>query len=715
MRRIIHCLLLRGPIRTKIVCLVSPIVLAIVALSSVNYLSGRMLNAQLNGSSSGMITLTAIKETQDGMNAFLLQTTEASRDSLRDLLSAQVSRIRDSLAIADEDQERESLMSAEKIAQAVSAKIDDLWQMHSDEQATRAEIQQTLASLSDMQSKLETYLNIPTDGGQDSVSSKAAVAETLAKIGGFNYELRIAASDFFGSPGDDTLQKVRGRLKGLGFYLSKVGSEKSSSGAVRDVALKASDAVNRLQDGFGRFLQKLRDRDSAFRNAGKDVNEAWGRILAFAEIQRASAASTQSKAQIISAVTAVIALLFVCAAALLLIRSIRTPVEALTVSMRRVAAGNLDEVILGCDKSDEIGEMANALDVFRRNALDKIQVERDAEQARSLSRQQRQDDEARKSRDAGAVRAAVEAIAFGLRQLAAGNLTVVLDEAFAEELDPLRLDFNASIAELAEILKDVRARVTVIDRELAKVTESANHLSKRTEQQASSLEETSAALLEIAATAKEAVQSSKEIEGVAARANQEAARSMKVVGDAMTSMKDIETSSHSISAITAMIGQIAFQTNLLALNAGVEAARAGEAGKGFAVVAHEVRELAQRTSTSSSEIHTLIVGSGEHVMHGAVLVRDAGEAINDISGIIALVLEGLRGIALGARSQCTGIEEVTAAIGAIDRLTQQNSAMAEQTNVAVASIVDETSRLKEMIQRFAIDRGTADTGLAVAA
>lgn len=135
---------------------------------------------------------------------------------------------------------------------------------------------------------------------------------------------------------------------------------------------------------------------------------------------------------------------------------------------------------------------------------------------------------------------------------------------------------------------------------------SADDLSKRTEQQAASLEETAAALDQITVNVANSSKRADEARKVAVLANESAAQSGKVVANAVDAMQKIEQSSNEISNIIGVIDEIAFQTNLLALNAGVEAARAGEAGKGFAVVAQEVRELAQRSAKAAKEIKDLI-------------------------------------------------------------------------------------------------------------
>lgn len=152
-------------------------------------------------------------------------------------------------------------------------------------------------------------------------------------------------------------------------------------------------------------------------------------------------------------------------------------------------------------------------------------------------------------------------------------------------------------------------------------------LSKRTEQQAASLEETAAALDQITTNVFNSSKRTEEARHVAIEANKSARKSGEVVANAVNAMQRIEQSSSQISSIIGIIDEIAFQTNLLALNAGVEAARAGEAGKGFSVVAQEVRELAQGSAQAAKEIKDLIRNSVDEVSTGVKLVQETGQAL----------------------------------------------------------------------------------------
>jgi methyl-accepting chemotaxis protein len=291
-------------------------------------------------------------------------------------------------------------------------------------------------------------------------------------------------------------------------------------------------------------------------------------------------------------------------------------------------------------------------------------------------------------------------IGTGLAKLATKDLTFRLTADLPEAYAKLQADFNDALDQLEQALQHVRSSTEAMVAGTREISSASNDLSRRTEQQACSLEEAASALDQITTTVKNTAKSAAHAREVVSAAKVDAEQGGDVVRRAVSAMAEIEKSSEQIGKIIAVIDEIAFQTNLLALNAGVEAARAGDAGRGFAVVASEVRALAQRSADAAKEIKNLISTSTNQVGQGVDLVAETGKALERIvtrvTEINSLVME----MATGANQQAAGLQEVNVAVGEMDKVTQQNAAMAEQATAASVSLAKEGEQLAGLIHQF---------------
>jgi len=402
------------------------------------------------------------------------------------------------------------------------------------------------------------------------------------------------------------------------------------------------------------------------------------------------------------AAAGVFLLMIVIAATIALISKplIYRPLASMTDYMGLLANGDLKTAVPFAKRTDELGSMAKAVDVFRNSALRNIDLENEAEQTRFSTEQERAANEADKARQAQQLQEAVAALAEGLGQLAEGNLAFRITRAFPGSLEAVRQDFNQSIERLEAAFATISSSSVNIGQGTAEIRSSTDNLSRRTEQQAASLEQTAAALDEITSTVQAAHQRATDIGRMVSEASGVAAESEIIVKDTVTAMSEIETSSKQVTQIIGVINDIAFQTNLLALNAGVEAARAGEAGRGFAVVAQEVRELAQRSASAAKEINALLEKSEAHVQSGVTLVTRTGEALQKIGGHVQSINANVKAMVTSSQEQSVGIQEINTAVNQMDQMTQQNAAMVEETTAAVHTVYEETGTLNQAIARF---------------
>jgi methyl-accepting chemotaxis protein-1 (serine sensor receptor) len=300
-----------------------------------------------------------------------------------------------------------------------------------------------------------------------------------------------------------------------------------------------------------------------------------------------------------------------------------------------------------------------------------------------------------------------------IRHIAKGDLVRKIDVESSNEIGQLAASLSHMQSELINTVSGVRESAEAIFTGASEISLGNNDLSSRTEQQAASLEETAASMEELTATVKQNAENASQASQLALNATEIAQRGGKVVGNVVSTMNDIASSSQKIADITNVIDGIAFQTNILALNAAVEAARAGEQGRGFAVVASEVRNLAQRSAQAAKEIKGLIEDSVSKVDAGANLVGTAGKTMSEIVDAVSSVTGIMSEIASASDEQSRGIDQVAIAVTEMDRVTQQNASLVEESAAAAAALEVQASRLTQAVSVFRVNhRSDSNVGIA---
>jgi len=389
-------------------------------------------------------------------------------------------------------------------------------------------------------------------------------------------------------------------------------------------------------------------------------------------------------ASIIGGLCAALALL------LMLMINIARPLALMSVAVGRLISGDRHVKLPGIRRSDEIGALARALDQF------KALVAADAERA------------AAQEAHAFQAQVTIDAIGGGLAALAAGDLGHRVPETGNGALSKLHVDYNTAVAELSSVIAKIVEGCTTIQTGTMEISAATKDLAMRSEHQASSLAETARTLGEFTGTVRITADNARQTSGRLGIARSTAVTVEDTARKAIEAMRSIEGSSREMSDIVAVIDGIAFQTNLLALNAGVEAARAGDSGRGFAVVANEVRALAQRSAEAAKDIKKLISTSTEQIGGGVSLVESSGDALRQIVGEVSAVSDLVSQIAEAAEKQATGIAEIADMVSSMDRFTQANAAMVEQTSAGTRNLSEETVRLMARLRRFRVDDQVLD-------
>ncbi len=372
----------------------------------------------------------------------------------------------------------------------------------------------------------------------------------------------------------------------------------------------------------------------------------------------------------------------------LLARGIAAPVAQMTVVMKTLADGNNAVDVPGTDRGDEIGAMAKAVLVFREQAIEK-----------------EKSDAAKKIADAEQ-RRVVDTLESNLGKLAQGDLTSEIHEAFSPAYESVKVNFNAAVTELRNLIGTVMESAATIRTGSGEIAQASEDLARRTEANAASLEETSAAVTQmdgrLKATAASADRTVVRADGAIATVT----GGREIADEAVRAMTRVADSAKGIDSVIEGLDKIAFQTRVLAMNAAVEAGRAGEAGRGFAVVADLVSALAMRAEEEAGRARDQLTATQTDIVAAVEMVQKVDTALADISGDVGEVHKLLGEMATDNQAQSTAITQISVAIGTMDQSTQQNAAMVEQTSAAARNLSGEVAALSEQASRFNVGNGT---------
>ena len=439
---------------------------------------------------------------------------------------------------------------------------------------------------------------------------------------------------------------------------------KRLSSTFGDTVVATEGELKSVMNGAARQRDAVLDGHSAALYLGQVRNYA-GQPVAVIEIIKDTteyeAAAASAQRNLILGTVAILAVAVLLA--FLLGRGLSRPLVAITAVMNRLSSGDTEVAIPGSDRRDELGTMAKAVDVFRRNMIETNSL-RDAQEADKQSSE-------------------LEKQAL-LRQMA----------------DRFEADVKGVVAAVAKATQDMQHVANDI-------TASVNGTSMQAAAAAAASEEASASVGTVAAATEELASSVNEIGRQVTHSSQVADNAVIKARQTTEMVGSLASAAEKIGDVLRLIGAIASQTNLLALNATIEAARAGDAGRGFAVVASEVKELASQTAKATEEIAGQVSAIQSATGDCVTAIKTISDTIREISGIattIAAAVEqqgsATREIARSVQQVSTGTSEVSANVAGASHAADQSRTLAGNVLVASGELGQHASALMSSVDTF---------------
>ncbi len=289
-----------------------------------------------------------------------------------------------------------------------------------------------------------------------------------------------------------------------------------------------------------------------------------------------------------------------------------------------------------------------------------------------------------------------------IEYIADGNLNTIISLRTGDSTSLLAMMAKMQ-QRLAEVVMDVRRGADQMQLFSHELSQGNNDLSRRTEEQVSSLQETAASIEQLTATVKLNADNSRQARDLVAETRNLSTNATKIVDKTIFTMQGINDQVDKMDIIISTIENIAFQTHILALNAAVEAARAGKQGLGFAVIAAEVGQLAKTSASAAKEIKLIITLSTEHISNSSKMIIRVGQSMDVMMESITRVSDLITQISDASHEQSQGINQVNIAIAHIDQVTQQNSSLVEQGAVATIILNEQALELQKKVSKFKIN------------